>query len=176
MLNQSFVQILYIDNEKSPLCACLGRYSELSSSNVNYRTFIGYCGETGQQIAEDLCGCLRTYGVYALAITPNIHEAIPYLESEEQVLRIIGSFDAVIMVCTRRTYSRRFIHEAEKAIYDLNMPTIAFISKRSSVLESLKRCTRVRFERGQHLANCERLAEIVRLKVDQRRGVTIQPL
>lgn len=155
----------------------------MPNSNENYRTFIGYCGQSGQRVAEDLCSCLPRFGVYALAITPNISDARPYLESEEIILGIIGNFHAVVMLCTRRArrgpartaYSLRFRDEAEKAIYELNLPTIAFISKYSSVLEILRRRTRIRFERGQHLANCERLAEMIKVKVDERRGVVIQP-
>jgi len=130
----------------------------LFRSSTNYSAFIGYGGDIGQKIAEDLCSCLPSYGVNALAITPNIPNATPYLDSEENVLRVIGGFDAAIMVCTRGAYSStRFRHEAEKAIYDLNMPTVAFILRKSPVLEILKRCIRIQFDQGQHLGNCRKL-------------------
>lgn len=159
------------------MSAILGRYSKLPISSTNYRAFIGYGGETGQRIAEDLCGCLPLYGVYALAITPNIRDAAPYLESEEYILRLLayGDFDAAIMVCTHRAFrSTRFRDEAEKAIYDLKMPTIAFVPRRSPVLEILKRRTMVRFERSNHLIECEKLANTLKALVDLRRGVTVR--
>jgi len=113
----SLALVLYVCVGEPIVNGIPSRYSKLPVSSTNYRAFIGYGGETGQRIAEDLCGCLPRYGVYALAITPNITDARPYLESEEYILRLMayGNFDAAIMVCTRGAFrSTRFRDEAEK--------------------------------------------------------------
>jgi hypothetical protein len=118
------------------------------------KVFIGYGGHKGQEIAQDMCRWFRKRGLNAFTVAPAIRDSIPFLESEERILQTLSEFDAAVMICTPGAVgSSRFRDETEKLVYNLELPTIAFVMDGAPVLNILQLRTRVRF-----IKNCHRKA------------------
>lgn len=125
--------------------------------------FIGYGGREGQEIAQDMCQLFRSRGLNAFAVTPEIEDSIPFLESEERILAYLSQFKVAVMICTRGAiHSSRFRDETEKLVYDLKIPTVAFVMRGAPVLNTLQLRTRVHFTKNHHRSAYGNLIRIIR--------------